>query len=103
MSSSLRTHFTFFSRDSTHLLLCQLNPSDFSQNKSYVLYKGHQFLDCDFSSGGATFESISEHRTFLETFSDFFQFVLENSIILPLIRLESISSSLLLSLRFVWP
>jgi hypothetical protein len=44
MSSSLRTHFTLFSRDSTHLLLCQLNPSEFSQNNSHVLYKGHQFL-----------------------------------------------------------
>jgi hypothetical protein len=97
MSSSLRKHFTLYSRDSAHLLLCQLNPSESSQNNSYALYKGHKFLVCDFSSGCATFESMSEHRTFLPNFSDFFQFVLENSIILPLIRLEPISSSLLLT------
>lgn len=68
MSSSLRTHFTLFSRDSTHLLLCQLNPSELSQNNGYVLYKGHQYLVCEFSSGGATFEFMSEHRTFLPVF-----------------------------------
>ena len=71
MSSSLRKHFTLYSRDSTHLLLCQFNPSESSQNNSYVLYKGHKFLVCDFSSGCDTFESMSEHRTFLPTFFGF--------------------------------
>ena len=68
MSSSLRTHFTLYSRDSTHLLLCQLNPSEFSQNNGYVLYKGHKYLVCDFSSRIATFESLPEHRTLLPTY-----------------------------------
>jgi hypothetical protein len=97
MSSSLRMHFTLYSRDSTHLLLCQLDPSEFSQNNCYVLYKGHQFLVCDFSSGGATLESVRTQDIFTDFFSDFFQFVLENSIMLPLISLERIYSSLLLT------
>lgn len=97
MSSSLRTHFTPFSRDSTHLPLCQLNPSEFSQNNNHVLYKGHQFLCVTVFWRCHVRIYVRTQDIFTDFFSDFFQFVLENSIILPLIRLERISSSLLLT------